>query len=105
MLTVSNLAKRFADRTVFEHVSFVVNPGDRIGLVGANGAGKTTLLAILAGDLEADAGAVALAQRTSLGYLRQGALDLPGGNLADLLDVPTGGLLAARAALDRASHD
>ncbi len=102
MLTVSNLAKQFAGQRIFEHVGFSVNPGDRIGLVGPNGAGKTTLFAILAGDLAQDSGAVSIATRTEVGYLRQGFADRPEATLADLLDIPANGLLAAHEELDRA---
>ncbi len=71
MITVSNLSKTFADRTLFANVSFQLNAGDRYGLVGANGSGKTTFLSILTGDLDASAGKVAMPQRLRLGVLRQ----------------------------------
>ena len=71
MITLANLAKSFGDRTLFADVSMQLNPGERYGLVGANGSGKTTLLNILAGDVEASKGEVALAQRLRLGVLRQ----------------------------------
>src|SRR5438093_6806105 len=51
MLTVSQLSKSFAGRTLFNDVSLQVNRGDRIGLVGSNGAGKSTLFALLLGRL------------------------------------------------------
>ena len=103
MLTVSDLSRRYGEYPILERVSFVVNPRDRIGLVGPNGAGKSTLLAILAGELEADAGAVTMTPGARLGHLPQGFADLPGGTLAGLLDVPTGGLLAARDAVERST--
>ncbi|MBA3415829.1 MAG: ABC-F family ATP-binding cassette domain-containing protein [Chloroflexia bacterium] len=103
MLSVTNLEKRFADRLVFEQVGFTVNPGDRVGLVGPNGAGKTTLFAIIAGDLAPDSGAVTLTARATIGYLRQGFADRPEATLADLLDVPVHGLLAANRRLDEAA--
>ena len=49
MISVSNLAKSYADRTLFAGASFQLNAGQRYGLVGANGSGKTTLLNLLAG--------------------------------------------------------
>lgn len=72
MLTVHQLAKSFALQTLFENVTFNINPGDRIGLVGPNGCGKTTLLRILTGEETADAGHVTLAPDLRLGYLPQG---------------------------------
>ena len=71
MITISNLAKSYGDRTLFAGVSMQLNAGERYGLVGANGSGKTTLLNILAGDLEASDGAVSLPQQLRLGVLRQ----------------------------------
>jgi ABC-type polysaccharide/polyol phosphate transport system ATPase subunit len=58
MLKVSNLAKRFPDGLIFEKVSFVLNAGEKVGLVGPNGSGKSTLLKILAGIYRADSGSV-----------------------------------------------
>ncbi len=71
VISVSNLAKSFGDRTLFAGASFQLNPGERYGLVGANGSGKTTLLRILSGDLDADDGSVSMAKRLRLGVLRQ----------------------------------
>ena len=71
MISVSNLAKVYGDRTLFAGASFQLNAGERYGLVGANGSGKTTLLNILAGDLEPSEGTVSLPKRLNLGVLRQ----------------------------------
>ena len=71
MITLSNLGKRFADRTLFSGVSLQLNSGERYGLVGANGSGKTTLLNILTGDHEASEGSLSIPQRLKLGVLRQ----------------------------------
>ncbi len=71
MISVSDLAKSFGDRTLFANASFQLSPGERYGLVGANGSGKTTLLGILAGDVESSAGTVAIPKRVEFGVLRQ----------------------------------
>jgi len=71
VISVSSLAKRFGDRTLFANASFQLNAGERYGLVGANGSGKSTLLRILSGELPADDGAVAVAKRLRLGVLGQ----------------------------------
>ncbi len=71
MITLSNFAKSFGDRTLFADVSLQLNAGQRYGLVGANGSGKTTLLNILTGDIEASKGTVTIPQRLRLGVLRQ----------------------------------
>ncbi len=71
MISVSNLGKSFGDRTLFQGVSFQLDPGQRYGLVGANGSGKTTLLGVLSGDEEASEGAVSIPRDLRLGVLRQ----------------------------------
>ncbi len=58
LMKVENLKKEFADKIVFEDVTFSVSPGDRIGIIGVNGTGKSTLLHILAGKETADAGTI-----------------------------------------------
>jgi ATP-binding cassette subfamily F protein 3 len=58
MLQVSNLSKAYGDDVILEDVSFVVNPGERVGLVGPNGCGKTTLLRIIVGQGQPDRGSV-----------------------------------------------
>jgi len=49
MITVDNLAVEFSGTTLFSEVSFVINPTDKIALMGKNGAGKSTLMKIIAG--------------------------------------------------------
>jgi len=71
MISVSNLGKSFGDRALFLGASFLLNPGERYGLVGANGCGKSTLLSILAGDTEASTGSVSIPSDARLGVLRQ----------------------------------
>ncbi len=76
MLTVSHLAKSYGVQTILDDVSFVLNRGERAGLVGVNGAGKTTLLRIIAGIEQPDAGFARVDAHATLGYLPQGlALD------------------------------
>src|SRR5216117_666114 len=74
VLSVQAVAKRFGERLVFHDVSFRLAHGDRVGLVGPNGVGKTTLLRIAAGLDTADAGNVALARGTRIGFLEQEVL-------------------------------
>jgi ATP-binding cassette subfamily F protein 3 len=78
MLQVHQVYKSYGAETVLEDISFAVNPGDRVGLVGLNGCGKTTLLRIIAGLERSDAGHISLERSASLGYLPQG-LELPAG--------------------------
>jgi putative ABC transporter, ATP-binding protein len=71
LISVNNLTIEFGARPLFTDVSFVINPKDRVALVGKNGAGKSTLLKILAGEQQPTAGIVALQKGSTLGYLPQ----------------------------------
>lgn len=71
MLSVQNLAKDYAGRTLFRDVSINFHAGQRFGIVGANGSGKSTLLRIIAGEEEASAGLCTLARKARLGILEQ----------------------------------
>ena len=71
MIGISQLAKSFGGRTLFEGVSLQLNPGSRYGLVGANGSGKTTFLKIVAGDEQASDGQVNIPAQSRMGVLRQ----------------------------------
>jgi len=71
MLNAHDITVSFSGEELFSGITFKLNPGDRIGLVGKNGAGKSTLLKIVAGDQEYDRGSMAFEKNISLGYLRQ----------------------------------
>jgi len=71
MLTVNNLTISFSGRHLFDAVSFNVNPGDRIGLIGRNGTGKSTLLKIIANIMQPEEGVIAKPNDYEIGYLPQ----------------------------------
>ena len=71
MLGINNIHLQYNDRKIFNGVSFLLNPGDKSGLVGANGAGKSTLLKIITGDGKADSGNVSKPKEFKIGYLPQ----------------------------------
>lgn len=71
MIAVRNLKVEFSARPLFAEVSFIVNPKDRIALVGKNGAGKSTMLKIIAGMQAPTAGEVVCDRGISVGYLPQ----------------------------------
>lgn len=71
MLRVQQLSKSFGTRVLFEDVSFLMNPGERLGLVGRNGHGKTTLFKILLGEQSSDSGEIILPRGYRIGHLSQ----------------------------------
>jgi ATP-binding cassette, subfamily F, member 3 len=71
MLTVSELTKSFAGRTLFDSVSLQVNRGDRVGLVGPNGAGKSTLLSLVLRETSPDSGQIGIEKNATIGFLPQ----------------------------------
>ena len=71
MVSVDGLAVEFGGTTLFSDVSFVINPKDRIALMGKNGAGKSTLLKILAGVRDPSRGKVSMPRDFNIAYLPQ----------------------------------
>ncbi len=103
MLKVSALSKRFPDGPVLERVSFVLNAGEKVGLVGPNGSGKSTLLKVIAGELPPDGGSVATAPGDRVGYLEQyPARDLER-TVGEALTAIHPDLVAAREAMEAQS--
>lgn len=71
MLSVSNVSKTYAGRTLFSGVSFHINRGEKIGLIGPNGAGKSTLFSLLLQDAVPDDGQVMRQRGITVGFLPQ----------------------------------
>jgi ATP-binding cassette subfamily F protein 3 len=71
MLNVHNLTVSFMGTELFSGITFKLNKGDRIGLIGKNGAGKSTLLKVLSRDIESSAGTMAFDKDAQIGFLRQ----------------------------------
>ena len=70
-LSTSNISLSFGTDTVLSDVSFAVNEGERVGIIGVNGAGKTSLFKIITGKLAPDSGAVYISRGSSVGILEQ----------------------------------
>ena len=71
MISVNGLTVEFSGTPLFNEVSFLINPRDRMGLTGKNGAGKSTLLKIIYGEQTYDKGEISIPKDTTLGYLPQ----------------------------------
>ena len=88
ILTVSGLAVSFAERSLFDNISFILEKGDKAGLIGANGTGKTTLFRVLTGQLEQTSGGVAKEKGLRLGYMEQFSCSVSGRTVyTELLSV------------------
>jgi len=70
-LSVSNLSYSVGTKNILSGVTFSVEEGDRLGIVGVNGSGKTTLLRLITGTEEADEGGVYFAKDKIVGMMRQ----------------------------------
>lgn len=75
LLTLEKVQAGYGDTIILRDIKFNLVPGSRIGLLGRNGAGKSTLVKLLAGELNAQAGVVALNPGVSLGYFAQHQLE------------------------------
>lgn len=71
LLTIENMSKQYTERMLFDNVSFSVNEGDKIGIIGINGTGKSTLLKIIAGIETPDTGSVVMGNGLSVRFLSQ----------------------------------
>ncbi|WP_253828022.1 ABC-F family ATP-binding cassette domain-containing protein [Prauserella aidingensis] len=77
VLELEDVSLSVGDRTLLDHVTWRIGPGDRIGLVGVNGSGKTTLLKLLAGEREPETGRRVEGKTVHLAHLKQELDDLP----------------------------
>lgn len=71
MLNIHNLSVSFQGEYLFEEITYRLNAGDRVGLVGKNGAGKSTMLRIISGEQEYDTGSIAIEKEIKIGFLKQ----------------------------------
>lgn len=71
MISVNNLSVEFSSQLLFDNINYVINPKDKIALVGKNGAGKSTMLKIIAGLQKPTGGSVAVPAGVTIGYLPQ----------------------------------
>ncbi|MCM1076586.1 MAG: ABC-F family ATP-binding cassette domain-containing protein [Bacteroides sp.] len=70
-ISINSLKVEFSAKCLFDNISYIINPRDKIALVGKNGAGKSTMLKIIAGLQKPTSGSVAMPRDTTVGYLPQ----------------------------------
>ncbi|SDJ93978.1 ABC-F family ATP-binding cassette domain-containing protein [Natronincola ferrireducens] len=83
VLSCNSLSKYFGVDLIIENITFSINKGEKVGLVGVNGAGKSTLFKILCQQLSYDGGELYIAKSTSIGYLEQNNILNPSKNVYD----------------------
>jgi len=71
MYYIRDIGLSFGGRQIFENISFMINPNEKLGLIGRNGAGKTTLFKVMTGELTPDSGSIDLPKGVSIGVLAQ----------------------------------
>lgn len=71
VLEAENISKAFGQQKILEDFSFILQQGDRIGIIGANGVGKSTLLNMLAGELTPDIGEILVGSTVKLAHFKQ----------------------------------
>lgn len=71
MLNLHNISVSFSGDFLFEDVTFLLNAGDRVGLIGKNGAGKSTMLKLLSREIQPDSGSIATEKEVKIGFLKQ----------------------------------
>jgi ATP-binding cassette subfamily F protein 3 len=102
MLSLDRVSIQFGGRKLFDAVSMVIGPHDRIGLVGSNGAGKSTLLKIIAGIGNSDTGSINKAHYVTVGYLPQDGVIASGKTLYFEVETAFEDVLEVQRELDEA---
>src|SRR6186713_1234969 len=83
MVSFTKVSKQYGRQLLFVDMSFQLNPGDKVGLVGPNGSGKTTLFRMVVGEESPDDGDVSVPKRMSVGYFRQDIEEMSGRSVID----------------------
>lgn len=109
VMELKQISKSFGGNMLLKDFSYLVVPGDRLGIIGANGSGKTTLLNIMAQRLEPDSGEVEVGETVKIGYYTQGDEELDGDmriieyikEVAEVIHTKDGQIITAEQMLER----
>ena len=104
MIIINQVTHNFGKKVLFNKINCVINPHDRIALVGSNGSGKTTLLRMLMGELESDSGSIDKAGYVSVGYLPQDGISVSGQTLYAEAECAFGDILELQKNLEKAEE-
>lgn len=105
MISLDNINISFGGFELLRNVNFLINPNDRIGLIGKNGAGKTTLLKLIAGKQEPTSGSVNIPRGATVGYLPQEMKITDSRNLKDEALEAFDTLLQLEKTIDRLNDE
>jgi ATPase subunit of ABC transporter with duplicated ATPase domains len=83
MIAFSRISKQYGRQILFVDVSFQLNPGEKVGLVGPNGSGKTTIFRLITGEESVDDGEVSVPRKLTIGYFRQDVEEMSGRSVLD----------------------
>ncbi|WP_411504033.1 ABC-F family ATP-binding cassette domain-containing protein [Brevibacillus centrosporus] len=76
VIELEQISKSYGDRQLIKDFSYIVLPGDRVGIIGPNGSGKSTLLNMLAGRIQPDAGTIDIGQTVKIAYYTQDSVEM-----------------------------
>jgi len=79
VMEIQHISKGYGERKLIDDFSYIVQPGDRVGIIGSNGSGKSTLLNMLAGRIQPDAGTIVVGQTVKLAYYTQENVEMDEG--------------------------
>jgi len=106
LLRLENISLTFGERTLLDGISTLINPGERVGLVGPNGTGKSTLLKIIAGEILPDAGNINMSKAATVGYLPQDGVEPdPKCTVYEEMENAFGGIIGLEEQLQTAQHE
>src|SRR5437588_587745 len=90
MISFSNINKQYGRQLLFVDMSFQLNPGEKVGLVGPNGSGKTTLFRMMTGEEAPEEGEVSVPKKLTIGYFRQDVEEMSGRPVLDEVTAGSG---------------